>query len=390
MSYPSTGVFRTCPVADIRQSALFVLLNLGAMRQDPTFKDIFAYGFMVEELLRWFVAGLPGGRELVEALDFSRLLRVQEQSTSGPSARKRSYANDIVWRVPFRDPPTGEAESGWLHLILMIEVQGTVDHLMALRVRNYVDNHHMELWRGKRFGDRDRLAPVLPIVIYTGRTRWTAAQRVIDLVTPSASRQAEPDLTSRTNELFTGDGYLTLDTLRVAVNDLPRDNAAALLAGICNPTIERLAEDAARLRLLLDDPELRPLLEIVLLWAQRTAELMNFDLGADDMAVVDRLHESGEWEDYIAARGRAYQQQYRAEGVEQGIEQGIEQGLAAERDLLRRQAARKFDPRTAERLAERLADIVSSEDLASVGDLIIDCTTGEELIARLRDGSPDG
>ena len=353
------------------------------MRQDPTFKDIFAYGFMVEELLRWFVAGLPGGHELIEALDFSRLLRVQEQSTSGPSAQKRSYANDIVWRVPFRDPPTGEAESAWLHLILMIEVQGTVDHLMALRVRNYVDNHHMELWRGKRFGARDRLAPVLPIVIYTGKTRWTAAQRVIDLVTPSATRQAEQDLTSRTTELFAGDGYLTLDTLRVAVNDLRRDNAAALLVGICNPTMERLAEDAAKLRARLDDPELRPLLEIVLLWAQRTAQrLMNFDLGADDMAVVDRLHESGELEAYFAARRRAYQEQFRAEG--------IEQGLAAERDLLRRQAARKFDPRTAERLAERLADIVSSEDLAGVGDLIIDCATGEELIARLRDGSPDG
>ena len=53
----------------------------------------------------------------------------------------------------------------------MIEVQGEVDHLMALRVRNYVDNHHMELWRGRRFGAVDRLAPVLPIVIYTGPSR---------------------------------------------------------------------------------------------------------------------------------------------------------------------------------------------------------------------------
>jgi len=316
--------------------------------------------------------------------------RVQEQSTSGPSAQKRSYANDIVWRVPFRDRAAGDAESAWLHLILMIEVQGTVDHLMALRVRNYVDNHHMELWRGRRFGATDRLAPVLPIVIYTGKTRWTAARRVIDLVTPSASRHAEPDLTSRTNELFAGDGYLTLDTMRVAVDDLPRDNAAALLAGICNPTMERLPEDAAQLRVLLDDPELRPLLEIVLLWADRTAQRsMNFDLGADDMAVVDRLHESGELEDYFAARRRAYQEQFRAEGVEQGIERGIERGLAAERDLLRRQAARKFDPRTAERLAELLADIASSEGLAGVGDLIIDCATGEELIAHLRDGAPD-
>ncbi|MDE0660927.1 MAG: Rpn family recombination-promoting nuclease/putative transposase [Gammaproteobacteria bacterium] len=360
------------------------------MRQDPTFKDIFAYGFMVEELLRWFVAGLPGGREVVGAtLVVARQRRhgtgqardkpvpfgrVQEQSTSGPSARKRSYANDIVWRVPFRDRSAGNAGHAWLHLILMIEVRGTVDHLMALRVRNYVDNHHMELWRGRRFGARDRLAPVLPIVIYTGKTRWTAARRVIDLVTPSASRQAELDLTSRTNELFAGDGYLTLDTMRVAVDDLPRDNAAALLAGICNPTMERLPEDAAQLRVLLDDPELRPLLEIVLLWADRTAQRsMNFDLGADDMAVVDRLHESGELEDYFAARRRAYQEQFRAE-----------------RNLLCRQAARKFDPRTAERLAELLADMASSEDLASVGDLIIDCATGEELIPHLRDGAPDG
>ena len=109
---------------------------------------------------------------------------------------------------------------------------------------------------------------------------------------------------------------------------------------------------------------------------------MNFDLGADDMAVVDRLHESGELEDYFAARRRAYQEQFRAEGVEQG--------LAAERNLLCRQAARKFDPRTTEQLAELLADIASSEGLASVGDLIIDCATGEELIAHLRDGAPDG
>ena len=228
------------------------------------------------------------------------------------------------------------------------------------------------------------VADVRQSVLFAGKTRWTAARRVIDLVTPSAPLQAEPDLTSRTSELFTGDGYLTLDTLRVAVNDLPRDNAAALLAGICNPTIESLPVDAAKLRRLLGDPDLRPLLEIVLLWAQRTAQLMNLNLGADDMAVVDRLHESGELEDYLAARGRAYQRKYRAEG----IEQGIEQGLAAERDLLRRQAARKFDPRTAERLADLLADIASSEGLAGVGDLIIDCATGEELIERLRDGSP--
>ena len=33
----------------------------------------------------------------------------------------------------------------------------------------------LERWRGRRFGAGDRLAPVLPIVLYTGESRWTAA-----------------------------------------------------------------------------------------------------------------------------------------------------------------------------------------------------------------------
>ena len=129
--------------------------------------------------------------------------------------RARSYANDIVWRVPFRGRPADGGDRAWLHLVLMIEVQGEVDHLMALRVRNYVDNHHLELWRGRRFGAVDRLAPVLPIVIYTGPSRWTAALWVIDLVTPGASDGVAADVSSRASRLFSGDGYLTVDTMRL-------------------------------------------------------------------------------------------------------------------------------------------------------------------------------
>lgn len=71
MSHLFARTFLTGFVTVIRQSVLFASVNLVCMRQDPTFKDIFAYGFMVEELLRWFVAGLPGEHELVETCDFS-------------------------------------------------------------------------------------------------------------------------------------------------------------------------------------------------------------------------------------------------------------------------------------------------------------------------------
>ena len=51
---------------------------------------------------------------------------------------------------------------------------------MPLRIRNYVDNFHMEQWRGKDFLSTSRLLPVLPIVIYNGNSPWSAAPRVVD------------------------------------------------------------------------------------------------------------------------------------------------------------------------------------------------------------------
>ena len=174
-------------------------------------------------------------------------------------------------------------------------------------------------------------------------------------------------------------------TMALPADDLRRDNAAALLAGLCNPTLEHVPAQAAALRARLDAPELRPLLETVLAWVQHVAERdLGFDLGIDDMAEVDRLHESGELEEFFATRRRAYQDRYRAEGVVRGIEQG----LAAERELLRRQAARKFGAGTAGRLARLLAGVGDADQLAQAGDWIIDCATGEELIARFGNGSP--
>ena len=193
---------------------------------------------------------------------------------------------------------------------------------------------------------------------------------------------------SRASALYAGDGYLLLDTLRVGAEDLPDDNAAALLAGLENQWPERIGAQLVALRRRLDAPELAPLWEVMLRWTQHLGSRRNrLDLvGAVDMAEIERMHESGELEGYFAARLRAWQDEYRAEGRAEGIEQG----LAAERELLCRQAARKFDAGVAERLAGVLAPIDDTGRLAQVGDWIIDCTTGAELIARFGNGAVSG
>ena len=346
------------------------------MRPDPTFKNIFSYPFMAAELVRWLVGGVHGAAELVDALDFDRMERVPEQSTTGPAHDKRSYAGDIVWRIPFRPGRCGP----WTHLVLMIEPQSRLDYLMALRTRNYADGHRMELWRGRRFGARDRLDPVLPVVFYTGAPRWTAATRVAGLVTPGADLEA-PSPSSRTDGLFAGDGYLAVDTLRLGADDVPRGNAAALLAGMCNPSADRLPAQATALRDRLAAPEFRELLEVVLLWAQRTAkDLIDYDLGVHDMAEAETY--DPDLLAYFDKRRREYQETYRAEGRAQG--------LASERRLLRSQAERKFGAGVGEGLAPLLAGIGDARGMEAVGGWIIDCATGEELLARFGTVGRDG
>ena len=270
-----------------------------AMKPDPTYKQIFAHEYMVEELMRWFVADLHGARELVDALDFGKMLRLHEQSVTGDMEEPRKYADDMVWRVLFRGRSEDEGDDAWLYLVLVLEFQAEIDFKMPLRIRNYVDNFHMEQWRSKYFGSTSRLLPVLPIVIYNGNSPWSAAPRVIDLVTPGATgnERGSSNAASRADPLFAGDGYLLLDTHRLAADDLRMDNAAALLAGLENPSLERVAAQVAALRRRLDAPELKPLKELMLLWAQRVSQRrLNLDLGIEDMAEVDRLHESGDLE----------------------------------------------------------------------------------------------
>ena len=70
-------------------------------------------------------------------------------------------------------------------------------------------------------------------------------------------------------------------------------------------------------------------------------------------------------------------------GIKQGIEQGVEQGIEREKALLRRQAERRFGPAAAERLSAVLAAVTDADRLAEAGELIVDCATAADFLARV-------
>ena len=347
------------------------------MRPDPTYKTIFGHAFMVEELMRWLVADLHDARELVDALDFSRLLRVHEQSVTSGAAALHGYANDMVWRAPFRTRDDDGGGEAWLYLVMMLEFQSEVDFLMALRIRNYVDNFHLEHWRGRRFGARDRLVPVLPIVLYTGESRWTAAVRVIDLVTPGASApgQGASGAMWRCAPLFAGDGYVLLDSQRVRQEDLRYDNAAALLVGLEKLELETAEELFRAFHGRVNTPELRELRQVMLEWASRQARRrLGVELG--DMAELNRLRDPDEIDAYYGTRVHAWKEEYRAAGRIEGREEG-------RRESLRRYAEMKFDAETAARLGELLDGVADREMFDGVLAALFESGTAAEMLRRV-------
>ena len=360
------------------------------MDNDTTFKRIFSHRIMVRELLDWFVGRLLDGREIVDSLDLGKLRRANEQTVGGSPDDLHRFAADIVWEAPFLESPDPDPKA-WLELMLLWEFQRTPDHLMSLRVRNYVDGHHLDAWRARdrRFGAADRLPPVLPVVIYTGRQSWTPARRVIDLVSPDPDAAPEPpDLSSRRSGLFAGDGYLLLDIWRLGADDFDSDNAVSLLAELTNPRPEGKTTGrlAGRLLELLggEDPDLS---KVLFEWIRQESGL---DLGVDEMETVQRLDGSAR-DGFLEDRVESWSDQLRtashAEGHRDGHAEGLRAGhteaRAGERGRLVHMAELKFDADTAGRLGRLIEGTDDAALLAEVGSCIITGQTGDDLLAQV-------
>ena len=107
--------------------------------------------------------------EVLELLDFSRGVQLNRTSLS-PTLEEREA--DVVVRVPFRDPAAGAP----VHICILIEHQSRSEWLMYLRMLIYM----VRIWEAeyRQFGSKPRgeqeWSPILPIVFYTGESRWTA------------------------------------------------------------------------------------------------------------------------------------------------------------------------------------------------------------------------
>ena len=177
---------------------------------------------------------------------------------------------------------------------------------------------------------------------------------------------------------------MLLDSLRVGPDDVNHDNAAALLAGLENPSEEAHAGLLAALYQRLAAPELRELRDVMLAWAAWQARRrLGLELEVADMAEAVRLEDYDDVDAYFAARIQAWKEEHRAEGREEGRETGrVEGRVMGQRESLRRHAAMKFDAQTAARLGAVLEGVADQAVFDGVLTALLECDTPSDLLAR--------
>ena len=327
-------------------------------RRDRADKALFAHALPVEHLVRGFVVERLGvDRAWVEHLDFSTLERLPSEV------------------------------GGWLHVLVMVEFQSELDWFMALRIRTYADLLYASLWKDRRPRRTDRLPALLPVVLYTGAARWTAASSVEALVAPEGAPVAQTGAPA----VFSGASYVVVDAGAYAVQDLPAGNIVSLMIGAeLRPDAAAALDIVAAARRL--DEELG---RTFLTWLRVVMSGTGVDLEfLEDQMAMERLEHTGELGGLLEERfraanaaqieaARAEEREVARAQIEAVRAEGREAVHAEERGLLCRQAARKFGAATAERLAIVLEGVDDGDRLAVVGERIIDCADGAALLAGL-------
>lgn len=115
--------------------------------------------------------------EIAESLDFSRAERHNRSFVPDDLHKQEA---DLLYRIPL----LAGRRSVWIYVLL--EHQSRPDRTMGLRVLSYM----VQIWQAQVRGWQDtktpvskwKLSPVLPVVFYTGRRRWTTPISLIAMM----------------------------------------------------------------------------------------------------------------------------------------------------------------------------------------------------------------
>jgi predicted transposase YdaD len=275
---------------------------------DASYKLLFSAPELVRDLVMGFIPD-----EWLQGLDYRTLEKLPGSYVTDDF---RHRADDVVWRV--------KVDESWVYLYILIEFQSNVDPYMAVRMMVYVGLLYQDLIRrGEMLANR-HLPPVLPIVLYNGDGKWTAATDMAQLV---------PKVPGLVSEYLPQLKYLVIDENNYSEEELSQ--LKNLVAAVIR--FEHPVNDAALIHLIeqLNDwldgqPELKRTFAI---WIR--AVLLR---QSKNTLVLPKINDLKELKMTLAERFDEWAKAYEQKGIEKGMEKGMEKGesLVLQRLLVKR------------------------------------------------------
>ena len=342
---------------------------------DHGYKRLFSHPEMIRDLLVGFVR-----EPWIAELDFATL---EKYPTEFIDDRLQQRRNDVIWRLRWG--------ADWLYVYVLLEFQSGVHRFMAARLSTYLDLLYQDLIRSRQLTrPHRRLPPVLPVVLYNGRRRWTAPTELAELIEPGPS-----GLDAYRPRLR----YLLIDESAYADADLAtmRNLAAALFRLENSPGPDTVQQVLTALIEWLTEPEQAELRRSLLLWLregflQSRLPQVSFpqlnDLDEVRIMLAERVRDwTQQWKEQGWQEGR---QEGLQKGRQEGLQKGRQEGLHSERRALLRLIRRRFGESAAVQSTPVLERIDQPPILEELFEQLLDCPDEHVWLARLNAASREG
>ena len=356
---------------------------------DAPYKVLFHDRGLVEETVRLVAPALA------DQLDFDTATALDKEHLT---IEGRARLQDRIVRV---EKKTGKLRNGRRpYVLVLFEFQSSVDADMVWRMREYAYLAGASLRQTGAVRAEGAVPDMLPVVVHNGEQPWRASAAWGGLLTGRGA-DGTAGLPAPIPIYATVDVRSLADSSAV-VGRLPPGSRLAGLAGLETADAKALpallveafarhpGPDAAGFRRGLH-LRVGAVLERVgakhcLPSLDECERMLAGKRGENMTAMLDAT--MARWAEAKVAEGL---ERGMAQGVERGMAQGVERGVAQGRlALLRRQAEKRFGTDAAQRLSALLEGVTDTPLLDDAGVRLMECDSGAELLAWLREIVPAG
>ncbi|MBF0136967.1 MAG: Rpn family recombination-promoting nuclease/putative transposase [Magnetococcales bacterium] len=311
---------------------------------DGGYKNLFSQQKMIRDLLIGFVHAA-----WVQHLDFNTLEKINVR-TIGDDLRQRE--GDLLWRV--------RLDKYWLHILLILELQASVDEAMPERMVDYAVSSYRDL-RKSGVIKGTVLPPVVPIVLYRGSSPWNVPLDIGDCIPKVPGLEPyQPRMR-----------YILLDINTMIESDVldTRNLAAALIAMEKSRSPERLRHLIRMLEQWLRKPEDASVRRAFSTWLRRV--LLPTRLPGITLPELTDLNEE---QDMLDEMVQIWSKELHEDGRRKGKQEGQQEEAKA---FLLRLLNRRFGPLPGW-ITEKI-HLAKLPTLEAWGDRMLEAATLEEI-----------